>query len=136
MSASITLPMWLIIVIGGLAAWALLDHLLMPSMRWWVKSRANRVLDEVGRRLKIGIRPFQQVKRQLAASAVDIEYSAGRYTVAGVGELGTIGATPAVVNAVVDALDHAGLGRGRAGADATDGASGVARVAALKAHAL
>ena len=29
----------------------------------------------------------------------------------GVGELGTIGATPAVVNAVVDALDHAGLGR-------------------------
>lgn len=46
----------------------------------------------------------------LAASAVDIEYSAGRYTVAGVGELGTIGATPAVVNAVVDALDSAGLG--------------------------
>jgi hypothetical protein len=28
-----------------------------------------------------------------------------------VGELGTIGATQAVVNAVVDALDHAGLGR-------------------------
>ncbi|HEY1392826.1 MAG TPA: xanthine dehydrogenase family protein molybdopterin-binding subunit [Methylibium sp.] len=30
--------------------------------------------------------------------------------VKGVGELGTIGATPAVVNAIVDALDHAGLG--------------------------
>src|SRR5262249_52803290 len=30
--------------------------------------------------------------------------------VKGVGELGTIGATPAVVNAVVDALDTAGLG--------------------------
>ena len=29
----------------------------------------------------------------------------------GVGELGTIGATPAVLNAVVDALAHAGLGR-------------------------
>ncbi|MDE2394413.1 MAG: xanthine dehydrogenase family protein [Burkholderiales bacterium] len=29
----------------------------------------------------------------------------------GVGELGTIGATPATVNAVIDALDHAGLGR-------------------------
>ncbi len=29
----------------------------------------------------------------------------------GVGELGTIGATPAVVNAVIDALDTAGLGR-------------------------
>ena len=32
--------------------------------------------------------------------------------VKGVGELGTIGATPAVMNAVIDALDHAGLGRG------------------------
>ncbi len=30
--------------------------------------------------------------------------------VKGVGELGTIGATPALVNAVIDALDHAGLG--------------------------
>lgn len=29
----------------------------------------------------------------------------------GVGELGTIGATPAVVNAVIEALDHAGQGR-------------------------
>ncbi len=31
--------------------------------------------------------------------------------VKGVGELGTIGATPSVTNAVIDALDHAGLGR-------------------------
>ncbi|MGZ5892717.1 MAG: xanthine dehydrogenase family protein molybdopterin-binding subunit [Caldimonas sp.] len=31
--------------------------------------------------------------------------------VKGVGELGTIGATPAVMNGVIDALDHAGLGR-------------------------
>ncbi|MGH8796796.1 MAG: xanthine dehydrogenase family protein molybdopterin-binding subunit, partial [Caldimonas sp.] len=31
--------------------------------------------------------------------------------VKGVGELGTIGAVPATVNAVIDALDHAGLGR-------------------------
>jgi carbon-monoxide dehydrogenase large subunit len=31
--------------------------------------------------------------------------------VKGVGELGTIGATPAVVNAVIDALAHTGLGR-------------------------
>jgi len=64
MSASITLPLWLAVVIGALAAWALLDRLLMPSARWFIKSRANRVLDEVGRRLKISIRPFQQVKRQ------------------------------------------------------------------------
>ena len=84
MSASITLPIWPIIVIGGLAAWALLDRLLMPSMRWWVKSRANRVLDEVGHRLKIGIRPFQQVKRQAliletAVGCARVGYAAGRW---------------------------------------------------------
>ena len=63
MSTSITLPLWLALVVGLLAAWALLDRLLMPSMRWLLRNRANRVLDEVGRRLKISIRPFQQVKR-------------------------------------------------------------------------
>jgi carbon-monoxide dehydrogenase large subunit len=31
--------------------------------------------------------------------------------VKGVGELGTIGATPTLVTAVIDALSHAGLGR-------------------------
>jgi glycerol-3-phosphate O-acyltransferase len=64
MSTSITLPLWLALIIGALAAWALLDRLLMPSARWFIKSRANRVLDEVGRRLKISIRPFQHIKRQ------------------------------------------------------------------------
>jgi glycerol-3-phosphate O-acyltransferase len=64
MSTSITLPLWLALLIGALAAWALLDRLLMPSARWFVRSRANRVLDEVGRRLKISIRPFQRVRRQ------------------------------------------------------------------------
>ena len=64
MSTNISLPLWLALVIGLLAAWAVLDRLLMPSARWFIKSRANRVLDEVGKRLKISIRPFQQVKRQ------------------------------------------------------------------------
>jgi glycerol-3-phosphate O-acyltransferase len=64
MATTLTVPLWLALLVGALAAWALLDRLLMPSARWFWKSRANRVLDEVGRRLKIGIRPFQQVRRQ------------------------------------------------------------------------
>ncbi len=61
---NVTVPLWLALLVGGLALWALLDRLLMPSARWLVRSRANKVLDEVGRRLKIHIRPFQQVRRQ------------------------------------------------------------------------
>ena len=41
---------------------------------------------------------------------VSIPCQTNRLGVKGVGELGTIGATPAVVNAVIDALDAAGLG--------------------------
>ncbi|MFO1224803.1 MAG: 1-acyl-sn-glycerol-3-phosphate acyltransferase [Burkholderiaceae bacterium] len=64
MSTSITVPLWLALAAGALAAWALLDRLLMPSARWFIRSRADRVLREVERRLPIHIRPFQQVRRQ------------------------------------------------------------------------
>ena len=58
------MPLWLALAVGLLAAWALLDRLLWPSARWFIRSRTNRVLAEVGARLKISVRPFQQVKRQ------------------------------------------------------------------------
>jgi glycerol-3-phosphate O-acyltransferase len=64
MNTGVTLPLWLVLIVGALALWALLDRLLLPSARWFIKSRANRVLEQVSRRLKIGIRPFQQVRRQ------------------------------------------------------------------------
>ncbi|MFO1330009.1 MAG: 1-acyl-sn-glycerol-3-phosphate acyltransferase [Rubrivivax sp.] len=64
MPGHVTLPTWLALLLLVLALLALLDRLLMPSARWLLRSRAERVLDEVGRRLKIHIRPFQQVRRQ------------------------------------------------------------------------
>ena len=51
---------------------------------------------------------FRGLKTQFDTSVPSLSNPLGAK---GVGELGTIGATPAVVNAVVDALDHAGLGR-------------------------
>ena len=64
MSSTITVPLWLALAVGALALWAMLDRLLVPSARWFIKSRADRVLREVERRLPIHIRPFQQVRRQ------------------------------------------------------------------------
>ncbi|MCX7141288.1 MAG: 1-acyl-sn-glycerol-3-phosphate acyltransferase, partial [Proteobacteria bacterium] len=65
MTSSITLPIWLVILAGLLALIGLLDRLLVPSVRWFIRSRANKVLDEVGSRLRIEIRPFQQTRRQV-----------------------------------------------------------------------
>jgi len=49
-SSSITVPLWLALVVALLAILALLDRLLMPSARWFIRSRANKVLDEVSQR--------------------------------------------------------------------------------------
>ena len=62
---TVTLPLWLVVLAGLLALIGLLDRLLVPSVRWFIRSRANKVLDEVGSRLRIAIRPFQQTRRQV-----------------------------------------------------------------------
>ncbi len=61
--STVELPIWLVIIAGLLALWALLDRLLLPSVRWLIRSRAQKVIDEVGARLSIKIRPFQQATR-------------------------------------------------------------------------
>lgn len=64
MTASIAVPVWLLVLIAALAAWAAYEKLALPAARWFVASRANRVIDELGERLRIGIRPFQRTRRQ------------------------------------------------------------------------
>ena len=63
--STVTLPLWLVVLAGVLALVGLLDRLLVPSVRWFLRSRANKVLDEVGSRLRIEIRAFQQTHRQV-----------------------------------------------------------------------
>jgi len=62
---TVNLPLWLVLLAGLLALVGLLDRLLVPSARWFIRNRANKVLDEVGSRLRIEIRPFQQTRRQV-----------------------------------------------------------------------
>lgn len=64
MTALVSIPLWLAVLAGLLAAWALYDRIMMPSVRWLIRSRTNKVLNELGSRLKIEIRPFQQTRRQ------------------------------------------------------------------------
>ena len=60
----VSLPLWLLVLGGLLAAWAMLASIMLPSVRWWFAARASRVLDDVGARLNIEVRPFQQTRRQ------------------------------------------------------------------------
>jgi len=64
MSDAVAIPAWLLVLIAALALWALYEHVLAPALRFLVTHPANQVIDELGERLRIGIRPFQRTKRQ------------------------------------------------------------------------
>ena len=61
----ITLPYWLFALLVALAAWSVIAGLFLPSVRWYLRRRASRTLDEVAARLKIRIEPFRLTKRQV-----------------------------------------------------------------------
>jgi glycerol-3-phosphate O-acyltransferase len=61
----ISLPIWLAILVGALALWALVGHFVLPGARWLLRRRVNRVLEEVEARLKIRIPPFKLTKREV-----------------------------------------------------------------------
>jgi glycerol-3-phosphate O-acyltransferase len=65
MSRTISFPLWLGILVLLLAAWAALERLLIPSVRWIIRRRVNRVLEEINTRLKIQIPPFKLTKREV-----------------------------------------------------------------------
>jgi glycerol-3-phosphate O-acyltransferase len=49
---------------AALALWAFYEHVVVPALHWMVTHPANRVIDDVSSRLRIGIRPFQRTRRQ------------------------------------------------------------------------
>jgi glycerol-3-phosphate O-acyltransferase len=65
MNGTVTLPVWLAVLLVLLAAWAALERLLIPSVRWIVRRRVNRVLEEINTRLKIRIAPWKLTKREV-----------------------------------------------------------------------
>ncbi len=65
MHGTVSLPVWLAVLLAILAAWAALDRLLIPSVRWVLRRRVNRVLEEINTRLKIRIAPFELTKREV-----------------------------------------------------------------------
>jgi glycerol-3-phosphate O-acyltransferase len=60
---TVAVPFWLAVLGGALAAWALYERVMMPSVRWVIRNRANKALEEIGSRLEIEIRPFQRTRR-------------------------------------------------------------------------
>jgi glycerol-3-phosphate O-acyltransferase len=63
-ASTVTLPVWVVVVVGALALWSVLDRLLIPSVRWLLRRRLNRAIDELNTRLKLRIQPLKLARRQ------------------------------------------------------------------------
>jgi glycerol-3-phosphate O-acyltransferase len=63
MTSTVTLPLWLLVLVLLLALWAALERLLIPSVRFLLRRRVNRVVEEINTRLKIRIPELALTKR-------------------------------------------------------------------------
>ena len=62
---TIELPIWQFALLCLLALWAALGSLLIPSVRWFLRRRVNKVIDEINARLPIRIQSFKLTKREV-----------------------------------------------------------------------
>jgi glycerol-3-phosphate O-acyltransferase len=65
MEATVTLPLWGALLLLALAAVALLDRLLVPGLRWYLRRRVNVVIDRLNSRLRLHIQPFKLTRREV-----------------------------------------------------------------------
>lgn len=65
LTADVVLPVWAVIALAILSMWTVLRSLLLPSVRWAIRRRANRAIAELNTRLKLHIQPFKLTKRKV-----------------------------------------------------------------------
>jgi glycerol-3-phosphate O-acyltransferase len=65
MAVTLTVPLWAAIALGLLVLWAVVDRVVIPGLRWFLRRRVNRVLEEINTRLKIRIPPFKLTRREV-----------------------------------------------------------------------
>ena len=61
---TVTVPLWLLILILLFAVASFLSHFLFPSVRWFFRRRMERAVEELNKRLDRPIQPFKLVARQ------------------------------------------------------------------------
>lgn len=64
MTGVVEVPLWLIALLALAAAVAILDRVLAPSLRWVLRRRLMRAVDDLNERLHLRIQPFALMRRQ------------------------------------------------------------------------
>jgi len=64
MDALITVPLWLFLLLVALAVWWVIDRLIAPGLRWALRRRVNRAIEEINARLQLRIPAFRIARRE------------------------------------------------------------------------
>ena len=65
MFETIEIPTWTVWLAGILALIGLLDRILMPTVRWYLKRRMDKAIAVLNERLQLEIQPFKLTKRRV-----------------------------------------------------------------------
>ena len=65
MASTISVPLWLFLILALLAAWAAGVLLLAPGMRWFFRRRINAVIQEINTRLRVELPSFKLTRREV-----------------------------------------------------------------------
>jgi glycerol-3-phosphate O-acyltransferase len=60
----VAVPLWLLVVLAGLAVLAALEWLLLPGVRWYFRRKVRRVMSEISTRFKIELPEFKLTRRR------------------------------------------------------------------------
>ena len=65
MTETISVPVWLFSLAAVITVWAILDRLLIPSTRWFLRRRVSRIVDELNTSLQFQLPAFKLTKREI-----------------------------------------------------------------------
>lgn len=63
MTQTVEMPLWLLLLMLGLAVIAALDKVMIPSVRWFFRRRLEKVVARLNKRLERPIQPFKLARR-------------------------------------------------------------------------
>ncbi len=65
MFSTVEIPVWALVIGGVFAAIGILQRLLFPSVRWFLRNRFNRAVKKLNNRLQLEIQPFKLTDRRV-----------------------------------------------------------------------
>ena len=73
MNSTVQLPLWAAVLTLALTTLWLVQHFLLPSIRWFLRRRANLVINEVNDRLALKIPSFKLTKREVLIDRISFD---------------------------------------------------------------